>query len=134
MVDFLRMGAPTQLQVVVDLPPSAVTDDGCTQGTTKGVTMADIAEATRAAGLLAGDVRDRPVHRREGGCRGRRPQTCAVPVQGSGFDSARSAPTPARSMPMLLAELVELGREAWRITERERAVRAELEALREIGE
>ncbi|MBV9140969.1 MAG: hypothetical protein JO115_08615 [Pseudonocardiales bacterium] len=37
-------------------------------------------------------------------------------------------------MPVLLAELVELGREAWRISERERAVRAEIEALREIEE
>jgi len=35
---------------------------------------------------------------------------------------------------MLLTELVELGREAWRISERERAVRAEIEALREIEE
>jgi hypothetical protein len=34
----------------------------------------------------------------------------------------------------LLAELVELGREAWRIRQRERAVRAEIEALREIEE
>jgi hypothetical protein len=35
---------------------------------------------------------------------------------------------------MLLAEIVELGREAWRISERERAVRAEIEALRQIDE
>jgi hypothetical protein len=41
---------------------------------------------------------------------------------------------PVRSVPMLLAELVELGREAWRISERERAVRAEIEFLREIEE
>jgi hypothetical protein len=41
---------------------------------------------------------------------------------------------PTRSVPTLLAELVELGREAWRITERERAVRAEIEALRESEE
>jgi hypothetical protein len=34
----------------------------------------------------------------------------------------------------LLDELVELGREAWRIQRRERAVRAEIEALREIEE
>jgi hypothetical protein len=39
-----------------------------------------------------------------------------------------------RSVPMLLAELVELGREAWRLSERERAVRAEIEALREMEE
>jgi hypothetical protein len=43
-------------------------------------------------------------------------------------------PTPAPSLPTLLAELVELGREAWRISERERAVRAEIETLREIEE
>jgi hypothetical protein len=41
---------------------------------------------------------------------------------------------PVRSVPTLLAELVELGREAWRISERERAIRAEIEALREIEE
>jgi len=35
---------------------------------------------------------------------------------------------------VLFAEMVELGREAWRIRERERAVRAEIEALREIEE
>lgn len=35
-------------------------------------------------------------------------------------------------LPELLAELVELGREAWRIRQRERAIRAEIEALREI--
>lgn len=45
---------------------------------------------------------------------------------------AITASTPVRSVPTLLAELVELGREAWRISERERAVRAEIEALREI--
>jgi hypothetical protein len=38
------------------------------------------------------------------------------------------------SLPMLLAELVELGREAWRISERERAVRAEIEVLYETEE
>jgi hypothetical protein len=35
---------------------------------------------------------------------------------------------------MLLAELVALGREAWRVSERERAVRAEIESLREAEE
>jgi hypothetical protein len=45
-----------------------------------------------------------------------------------------SASTAVRPLPILLAELVELGREAWRISERERAVRAEIEALREIEE
>jgi hypothetical protein len=45
-----------------------------------------------------------------------------------------AAPAPTRSVPLLLAELVELGREAWRISERERAVRAEIEALRDCEE
>lgn len=49
-------------------------------------------------------------------------------------DSAMAAPEPVPSLPMLLAKLVALGREAWRISERERAVRAEIEALREIEE
>jgi hypothetical protein len=38
---------------------------------------------------------------------------------------------PAPSLSVLLAELVALGREAWRITEQERAIRARIEALRE---
>ncbi|HEX4100959.1 MAG: hypothetical protein WAN20_10705 [Pseudonocardiaceae bacterium] len=42
--------------------------------------------------------------------------------------------TPALSLPVLLAELVELGREAWRINERERAVRAQIEGMRETYE
>lgn len=50
------------------------------------------------------------------------------------LDSATAAPAPVPSLPMLLAKLVELGREAWRISERERVVRAEIEALREIEE
>jgi hypothetical protein len=41
---------------------------------------------------------------------------------------------PAYSIPMLLAELVELGRESWRITELERAIRVQIEALRELEE
>ncbi|MGH3687360.1 MAG: hypothetical protein ACRDRU_02715 [Pseudonocardiaceae bacterium] len=45
-----------------------------------------------------------------------------------------TAPAPVPSLPTLLAKLVELGREAWRISERERAVRAEIEALRELEE
>ncbi|MGH3753726.1 MAG: hypothetical protein ACRDRP_13710 [Pseudonocardiaceae bacterium] len=50
------------------------------------------------------------------------------------LDSAMTAPAPVPSLPMLLAKLVELGREAWWISERERMVRAEIEALREIEE
>ncbi|MGH3852841.1 MAG: hypothetical protein ACRDR6_04955 [Pseudonocardiaceae bacterium] len=49
----------------------------------------------------------------------------------SRLDPAITVPAPAQSVPVLLAELVELGRAAWRITERERSVRAEIEALRE---
>lgn len=44
------------------------------------------------------------------------------------------APVLARSLSILRTELVELGREAWRISERERAVRAEIETLQKIGE
>lgn len=40
----------------------------------------------------------------------------------------------ALSLAVLRAELVELGRQAWRITERERAVRAQINALREAEE
>jgi hypothetical protein len=40
----------------------------------------------------------------------------------------------SRSLSILQTELVELGREAWRISERERAVRAEIEALQKIKE
>jgi predicted GNAT superfamily acetyltransferase len=43
-----------------------------------------------------------------------------------------TAPAPAPSLPELLDELVELGREAWRISERERVVRAQIETLQEI--
>jgi hypothetical protein len=49
-------------------------------------------------------------------------------------DPTTIAPVLARSLSLLRAELVELGREAWRISERERAVRAEIEALQEIEE
>lgn len=55
-------------------------------------------------------------------------------VNHSQRDQAMAAPAPIRSVPLLLAELVELGREAWRISERERAVRAEIEALRDCEE
>ncbi len=50
------------------------------------------------------------------------------------LDPTTIAPVLARSLSRLRAELVELGREAWRITERERAVRAEIEALQKIEE
>jgi hypothetical protein len=52
----------------------------------------------------------------------------------SQLNRAMTAPAPAPSLPMLLAELVELGREAWRIHERERAVRAKIRAWQEIEE
>src|SRR5918997_3713956 len=52
----------------------------------------------------------------------------------SRLDRAMTAPAPAPSVPMLLAKLVELGREAWRIHEQERAVRAKIQALQEIEE
>jgi hypothetical protein len=71
---------------------------------------------------------------REQSCPSRRGQQRAVPLTGSRQNSARSAPAEARSMPVLFAELVELGREAWRIDQRARAVRAEIDALQEIEE
>ena len=55
-------------------------------------------------------------------------------VNCSQLDPAITVPARTRSVPVLLAELVELGRAAWRISERERAVRAEIEALRETEE
>lgn len=55
-------------------------------------------------------------------------------VNRSRLDSAMTVSAPAYSIPMLLAELVELGRESWRITEQERAIRAQIEALRELEE
>jgi len=57
-----------------------------------------------------------------------------VLVNRSRLDSAMTVSAPAHSIPMLLADLVELGRESWRITERERAIRAQIEALRELEE
>jgi hypothetical protein len=45
-----------------------------------------------------------------------------------------TASAPAPSLPVLRAKLIELGREAWRINERERAIRAEIEALLEAEE
>jgi hypothetical protein len=39
-----------------------------------------------------------------------------------------------RQLAQLRADLVELGREAWRITERERAVRSQIDLLLELGD
>jgi len=50
----------------------------------------------------------------------------------SRLDPVTTALRPPRSLPTLLVELVELGREAWRIAERERAVRAEINTLYEL--
>ena len=60
------------------------------------------------------------------------PEAQARVVRGGAPTMTTLAPAP--SLPVLLAELVELGREAWRISERERAIRAEIESLKEIGE
>jgi hypothetical protein len=80
------------------------------------------------------DRQDRCEQRRKSrGPRQRRLQR-DVPLTGSRHDLAPSAPVAGRSLPELLDELVELGREVWRIRLRERAVRAEIEALREIEE
>jgi hypothetical protein len=50
------------------------------------------------------------------------------------LESVTSASTQLSRVPSLLAELEELGREAWRISERERTVLAEIRVLREIEE
>ena len=84
--------------------------------------------------ITSGGLRDCREHRRNGSRPGRRSQNSARLVNCSRWDSATSASTAVGPLPILLAELVELGREAWRISERERAVRAEIEALREIEE
>jgi hypothetical protein len=95
--------------------------------------MAAIAAASPAVFAADGRHGRREQHRkpRSPSPRG---QQGNVPLTGSGQTSATSAPTGVRSMPELFDELVELGREAWRIHQRERAVRAEIEALREIEE
>lgn len=55
-------------------------------------------------------------------------------AEPSRIEQDRSIPPAASPREALLAELVELGREAWRISERERAIRAKINILREIEE
>jgi hypothetical protein len=93
--------------------------------------MTAIAEASPAVSH-AGGGQDRREHHRTPDRPSRRGQQWAVPLTGSRQNPARSAAAEARSLPVLLDELVELGREAWRIHQRERAVRAEIDALQEI--
>ena len=95
--------------------------------------MTAIAAASPAVSP-AGGRQDRHEHRRKSRCPGHRYQQRNVPLSGPRQNSAASAPAGARSLPELLDELVELGREAWRIHQRERAVRAEIEALRATEE
>ncbi|HET9254472.1 MAG TPA: hypothetical protein VFO16_04630 [Pseudonocardiaceae bacterium] len=92
--------------------------------------MTDPAHVNQAAAVAVGAPRDRRGQRRSGQPSPRR----AIPADGSRRDPEIRIPAPARTLPVLLAELMELGREAWRISERERAVRAEINALREIEE
>jgi alkanesulfonate monooxygenase SsuD/methylene tetrahydromethanopterin reductase-like flavin-dependent oxidoreductase (luciferase family) len=64
-------------------------------------------------------------------------RACALTAVDATFGNIEDLPEHrlrARTLPVLLTELVELGREAWRITERERTVRAQIEALREARE
>jgi hypothetical protein len=88
---------------------------------------------TAAASRVAPSVSDHR-DRRKRTCPRHRREKPDGQLNGLGQNSATSTPAEARSLSVLLAELVELGREAWRIRERERAVRAEIEALREIEE
>lgn len=90
--------------------------------------------AASPAMSAAGGRQDRRKRRRKPHCPSHRRQQREVPLTGSRQNLATSAHAEARSLPELLAELVELGREAWRIDQRERAVRAEIKALREIEE
>lgn len=89
--------------------------------------------AIAAANQALSEVSDRR-ERLKRSCPRHRRQHRDVPLNGSGQTVAASAPAGDRSLSVLLAEMVELGREAWRIRERERAVRAEIEALRKIEE
>ena len=89
--------------------------------------------ATAAANLAVFPAGGRPDRRKSRGPSRRRQQR-DVPLTIWRHNSATSTPAEARSLPELLDELVELGREAWRIDQRERAVRAEIEALRAIEE
>lgn len=84
--------------------------------------MTDLAHVNQAAAVAVGVLHDGRAQRRSGHRSPRR----AMPMDGSRRDSGIRVPAPARTLPVLLAELVELGREARRISERERAVRAEI--------
>jgi hypothetical protein len=95
--------------------------------------MTAIAVASPAMSSASGR-QDHREHRRKPRCPSQRRQRRAVPATGLQYDLAASAPSGVRSLPELLDELVELGRAAWRIDQRERAVRAEIEALRAIVE
>jgi hypothetical protein len=56
------------------------------------------------------------------------------PVNRPRRDPATNAPTQTPPLQMLLAELVELGRQAWQISEQERALRAQIDTLRAMEE
>jgi hypothetical protein len=95
--------------------------------------MTAIAEANLAVSP-AGGRQHCGEHRRKPRCPGHRNQQSTVPLTRSRQNATPSTPAGTRSLPELLDELVELGREAWRLRQRERAVRAEIEALRAIEE
>lgn len=75
--------------------------------------MTAFVEASPAASPASGRP-DRREHRRKPSCPSRRAQQRVVPANGSGRNAATSAPTVTWSLAELLAELVELSREAWR--------------------
>jgi hypothetical protein len=95
--------------------------------------MTAIAVASPAM-FPAGGRRDRREHPHKPRCPGHQRQQRDVLPAGLRHNLSASAPAGARSLAELLDELVELGREAWRISQRERAARAEIEALRAIEE
>jgi hypothetical protein len=61
-------------------------------------------------------------------------QRCTRPMNRLPRDPVTNAPTQTPPLQMLLAELVELGRQAWWISERERAIRAQIDTLRAMEE
>ena len=130
----LLICGPTQIQAAAHPVPTAMPEGEDIPGLRgENTTMTAIAEANSAVSP-AGGHQGCGEHRRKPRCSGHRDQDSTVPLTDSRQNLAPSTPAGARSLPELLDELVELGREAWRLRQRERTVRAEIEALRAIEE